>query len=323
MALHCLVFVALSLILRASPRSLPPEREADRAVGIVIASREQSRTKEYFEENSSVGLPSFGAAALEGPAELLAAESTPPPFLDNVALPGQADVSLADGATSDLVARPGLQVSRVRKPLFAGLGDEAILAADVVRNKPQGPSGPPGKVSLFGSPAAVGHSFVFVIDRSNSMGEGGLRAIAAAEFELLKALGGLLPTHKFQIVAYNNRPAYFSESGLTEATESNRQAVKRFFTALEASGGTEHELAILAALRVKPDVLFLFTDGDPSLNTAQIERIVSRAEGATTFHCLQFGRGELQEKDNFLMRLADRTRGSYGYIDMNQARKAP
>jgi hypothetical protein len=223
-----------------------------------------------------------------------------------------------------LIAQPGLRTSGRRQVVLPSFGDEAILAADTVQAQSAGPSGPPGKVSLFGAPAAVGHSFVFVIDRSHSMGDGGLGVLAAAERELNSALAGLSPEHTFQIVAYNQKISYFSHSGLAPATEANRQEVRRFFTSMGAMGGTEHERALLAALRLAPDVIFLFTDGgDPHLNSAQLDSIVGRTGSRTTIHCFQFGLGPLQETDNFLRRLAERTRGSYGYIDMSQIRKRP
>jgi len=331
--LHSVMFVILALCLQTTPRPNAVPSTAERTVGIVLAVLPPSEHREEFSDESqatageaslgtALSAPDRSSASTDNSADGVA--SVEPPLLANLALPNRADARLHDSSLLGLTAQPRLRVSDVRGAVLPGLGDEVILAADVVEAQPAGPSGPPGQVSLFGSPAAVGHSFVFVIDRSNSMGDGGLGVLAAAEVELLKALAGLRVTHKFQIVAYNERASYFNESGLAPATEANRNAVRPFFDALAATGGTEHERALQAALRLKPDVIFLFTDGgDPHLNTSQLAQLAARAGSATSIHCLQFGRGPLPEKDNFMMRLADRTRGSYGYIDMNQTRRSP
>ena len=63
--------------------------------------------------------------------------------------------------------------------------NDEILANDPLRNRSAGPSGPTAKMTLFGR-AGVGRSFVFLIDRSKSMGSQGLGAIAAAQRELVR-----------------------------------------------------------------------------------------------------------------------------------------
>ncbi len=90
---------------------------------------------------------------------------------------------------------------------------------------PDGPSRPPrrrprydlgmdGKAhtSMFGV-QAQGYKFVYVIDRSGSMGGSGPTALKAAKAELLASLNDLGQTHQFQIVFYNEKPALFNPTG--------------------------------------------------------------------------------------------------------------
>ena len=71
------------------------------------------------------------------------------------------------------------------------------------------------------------------------------------------------------------------------------------------------------ALRLKPDVVFLLTDGgDPELNQGQLQWIHQQAGNRTVIHCLEFGKGPLQESDNFLMKIAQQNGGVYRYVDM-------
>jgi Ca-activated chloride channel family protein len=76
-------------------------------------------------------------------------------------------------------------------------------------------------------------------------------------------------------------------------------------------------MGLFAALRYKPDVIFLFTDaGDPFLKPGQLRAIREAAAGRTAIHCLQFGAGPLSCEENFMERLAVENGGSYVYIDM-------
>jgi hypothetical protein len=158
---------------------------------------------------------------------------------------------------------------------------------------------------------------VFLIDRSKSMGSQGLGAIAAAQRELVRELAKLEPDHRFQIIAYNQGLMMFSRRGMVEASESNRQLADEFLTTVVAAGGTEHEPALSIALRFKPDVIFVLTDGgDPPLSSPEIDLLTRENDGHTAIHCVHFGSGPLQDKDNFLRRLAARNSGGYTYVDM-------
>jgi hypothetical protein len=195
----------------------------------------------------------------------------------------------------------------------------AILAEEAARRQAAGQSGPVAAVSLFGGSPAVGRTFVFLIDRSKSMGGTGLGVLEAAAKELASALSRLTPSHRFQVIAYHQQCVYLQGTRrLLPATEENKQAVQTFLGGLAAFGGTEHFLALQLALALKPDVIFLLTDGgDPHLNAAQLRELRRLAAARTSIHCLQFGFGPLQESDNFMMRLAQQNRGGYQYLQVS------
>ncbi len=54
-----------------------------------------------------------------------------------------------------------------------------------------------------------GNSFVFVIDRSDSMNEFSSAPLRAAKREVMKSLEGMKPTNFFQIIFYNDQPFPF------------------------------------------------------------------------------------------------------------------
>ena len=89
-----------------------------------------------------------------------------------------------------------------------------------------------------------------------------------------------------------------------------------FIDNLAAFGGTEHEGALITALSMDPDVVVLLTDGGlPWLNESQLRRI-SRAAGGTQIHCVQFGSGPPQNRNNFMQELARQNSGTFRYVDV-------
>jgi hypothetical protein len=313
LAFHLAILLAGALLVRGT---LPPvERyESARPGAIVLAHMSSLAPPQYFSE---VDDRRSRAADDSGPepiaAEMPAAASPPG---SEFSLP-QAAGAVADGEL--LVVRPAVNPGR-GKGRFGGMSAEdvaAILAEDAARAKPAAPTGPTAKMSLFGSADAEGRSFVFLIDRSQSMGHRGLGAIAAAAKELAASIGRLSPEQKFQVIAYNQKAESLGGRELLAATPENKRRLIEFVETTVAVGATEHELGLFAALRYKPDVIFLLTDaGDPGLGAGQLRAIREAAAGRTAIHCLHFGAGPLAGEKNFLERLADDNGGSYVYIDM-------
>ena len=199
--------------------------------------------------------------------------------------------------------------------------DAIIAAAQARLPQVSGPSGPSLQVSLFGSASAVGHEFVFVIDRSKSMGGQGLNAMAAAQQQLVSTLQDFdKQYHHVNIIAYHHRPTYFKKGNiLAKSTPEVLQTIPPFFNGLAAFGGTDHEMGLLAGLRFKPDVIFLLTDGgDPGLNRAQIGDLTRHCGSRTTVHAIQFGFGPLQDETNFMIKIAAATGGNFHYVDMRE-----
>jgi len=318
--MHATALILLVLFWPTQPVTEPEEE--GRTVGIVLKPRAEANTKENWQQSANDRSDPTQESDETGQSDALpsaedAAEISLDAGLPNVSqLPG---VYLSgDGPGDAIVLHRG-----GRPVLLPGFGDEEILRADALRNQPPGPSGPKAVVRLFGTVAASGRSFVFAIDRSKSMGGAGLGAISHAQKELLRELDRLTPEQTFQIVAYNHRRTLMSDRGLLPASDENVLAAEEFLSGIAANGPTEHDLALLAALRGKPEVIFLLTDGgDPFMNAQQIRTITTGAAGRTQIHCIQFGFGPPREDEGaqFLQKLARLNEGIYGYVDMSQRR---
>ncbi len=193
--------------------------------------------------------------------------------------------------------------------------DLEAIRADQKRLAAAGPSGPPATVSLFGSQPITGQRFVFVIDRSKSMGAQGLGVLGKARNQLGDALRSLADHHLFQIVAFHHSTVMMNRREMLPASESNIEHVADFLDQLAPYGGTNYEGAIYTALALQPDILVLLTDGDePGLNAGQMAAIQRACGGKTQIHCLQFGWESMAPNRGFLRELAEKTGGSYRYV---------
>jgi len=204
--------------------------------------------------------------------------------------------------------------TRVRIPVTPE-EEAAILAEDALIPREQFPTGPMAKLSLFGSPPAMGRSFVFVMDRSKSMALGTIQTVAK---ELAARLVKLRPEQTMQVVAYNEKPTYLTGRELIPATDENKRSLITFISNLTANGQTAHSRGVTSALRLKPEVIILLTDGgDPLLSPGDLIAIREENAGRSEIHCIQFGRGREPQSADIFKRLAAQNKGSFFYVDLN------
>ncbi len=304
MLLHMILLVVLAVGLRWNPpQGAAVERTAE--VGIVLRHTEAG--EDFFEGEAD------GAES----AEASAAETAGGPALDDL---------LSDAPAADPTAALPAAFARL------GPGDLEGGGIGSARGAEDGPGrGPPAiggkaRTSLFGV-EGEGYRFVYLIDRSGSMGWMNNRPLAAAAAQLTESLNRLERSHQFQIIFYNHKNWAFNPAGegnrLLYATDRNKELAARFVRGMTADGGTEHEGALLAAIALRPDVIFFLTDADePRLWPSQLERLRRRAAGIA-IHAVEFGFGPQQNPRNFLVQLAEQNGGRHTYIDVSQFATAP
>ncbi len=202
-----------------------------------------------------------------------------------------------------LVGCPGLPLS--------GTGSASHRA---VAQLPPGARSPGGvRTGIFGL-EAKGNRFVYVFDRSASMGQPEGAPLAAAKEELIRSIDELGDVQQFYLIFYNERLQVFSPPGtrgrLLFATEENRRSARRFIQGVRADGGTRHAEPLAAAFRLNPDVIFLLTDADAKddLSEAELERLARLAGGA---RCMVVQFGAEEQRSLRLAELAARCGGKY------------
>jgi hypothetical protein len=228
-----------------------------------------------------------------------------------------------------LQAAPPIDFAGLLPAVTPGLGAGSLEGGGLGTAKGAA-SGSSGSKNLRGGYARTGvfgvesdgYKFVYVFDRSGSMGGHGGAPLAAAKAQLIDSLQKLGQVHQFQIIFYNEDPHVFDITGspgrLVFANDQNKTLASRFIGGVTADGGTEHEIALLMALRMAPDVVFFLTDADePRLSSSQLAKI-ARANKGATINTIEFGYGPSTESDNFLIRLARQNHGQHVYVDISQ-----
>ena len=297
-ALHVLILIVVAWMFKLAPRQ---GASAERSAEVGIALKHEDGTFEYYDTDEPSGSRSASATTSANTTSLADLLNDQPQVDTTTALPAKLGV----------------------------IGPSAVQAGGPIDPGPKS-GGAAGSNNAIGGKAAVkvfgvegtGYKFVYVFDRSASMGGSGRNALMVAKSELIASLESLDETHQFQIIFYNEKPMEFNPSGqqgkLAFATERNKQRARRFVGGVIDAGSTEHEAALKLAIRYRPDVIFFLTDAAvPRLDGNQLYDIHRWATGIT-INAIEFGRGPKQGGDNFLSRLAQQNGGRYRYLDITK-----
>jgi hypothetical protein len=241
------------------------------------------------------------------------------------------DSETAGGAMNDVIAdEPPVDTSSALPSAreLAGFGQGETGTATGAGELTGGPrrsttvAGGKARTKVYGV-EGEGNKFVYVFDRSASMGSGAGSALASAKRELLTSLADLSDTNQFQIIFYNERFAAMNigrqYGGLLFADPSSQELAQKYVRGIMADGGTRHGEALEAALRLAPDVIFFLTDADqPELPPAMLAKLRRMNGGRTSIHTIEFGLGPQASRDNFLAKIARQNGGQYVYIDISK-----
>jgi hypothetical protein len=241
-----------------------------------------------------------------------------------VPAPSQRDesktIEIAEPATSAQLAS---QIELVDPS--GGLAAAAARAPGDVASEPGAV-----RTEVFGL-AAEGRRFVYVFDRSESMNSilaftsGGktvfsMTPLEAAKAELLKSLADLDRRHEFHVLFYNHEVWQFetgaSSHRLVPATPEYKRRAAEFVRGVYGHGNTRHVRPLEAALRMRPDVIYLLTDGeekdDPS--AAELARLRRMNRAGTKINVIQFCM--TPRTDGALVRLANDSGGRHVFMNL-------
>ncbi len=177
-------------------------------------------------------------------------------------------------------------------------------------------------VQFFGVKAA-GNTFCYVVDGSPSMNKDG--AFVAAKAELVRSLSLLKPKQRFFIMFFGGEIERIKLDGRAEesypiyATPENLQKTLQWIDRVRVQkGGLPPNKALLEAIKMDPDGIFLLFDGDTRVDVAEYLRKANRSDdlisGGTPMiqiHTIGFF---TQEFEPMMKRIADENRGLYRFV---------
>ena len=169
-----------------------------------------------------------------------------------------------------------------------------------------------------GDTEIVAKDVIIVLDTSGSM-EG--EKIVQAKEALLYVLGHLNPDDRFTIVEFSTGAREFAPELLPPA-EAERAA--RWVQDLEATGGTDINLALLEALAMaepgRPTMVLFLTDGLPTEGEIEIARIIDNVADAAPENVRLFAFGVGDDVDAILLdTLSSEHQGRTTYVRPGEA----
>ncbi len=235
-----------------------------------------------------------------------------------------------ESLSDETIDQPDIQMAELPLPaLLAGTGDGEDETNGGTDGGP-GIKSSPVRTQVFGL-AAEGGRFVYVFDRSESMnsvltfsseGEAvfSITPLEAAKAELLRSLKDLNDGNEFGIVFYNHSPWLFTigrrNNSMLAATPGNKRKASQFVKSMYGFGKTEHMKPLEIALRMKPDVIFLLTDGErkDDLMRDQLEKLKRLNERNTQINVIQFCYKE--QDGGSLVELAEQHGGKHIFFNI-------
>ncbi|MBA4018552.1 MAG: hypothetical protein C0483_15410 [Pirellula sp.] len=166
------------------------------------------------------------------------------------------------------------------------------------------------KEATFFGVKAEGRSFAFVVDTSGSMGINNRYLRCRAE--LLRAVSELGHKQKYFITFFNHQTFAMPERKLVEATSPQLKKTMQWITGAVPMGSTEPWDGVYLALKLKPDAIFLLTDGE--FNPEVVRKILGAQpddKKRIPIHTIGF---ESTAGEVTLQTIARETGGKYLYV---------
>jgi len=187
--------------------------------------------------------------------------------------------------------------------------------------------------SRFFGAKARGRKFVYIIDRSSSMrrqtsvrieGEGTAlyrgNYLDIAKREIQRSVRALEPGARFHVIFFADAKETAEMPGgkLQWATETNRRQCADWLKTVGFGAGTEPAGALRAAIKLKPDAIFLLCDGRFSEDVVKEIARFNRASGVP-IHTLAFVD---RSGEKILQDLAKQNGGVYRYVPPDTHRES-
>lgn len=230
----------------------------------------------------------LGIAALAAPALGLGQQSSPPPSSGTAAKTKARDaepkvIPKSKQRSSEFLRRPG-------ERRYEHDEDWSEL--------------PPWRQTEFFGIRARGQFFVYVVDCSGSMIDED--RLVRAKRELRRSINRLQVPQRFKVIFYNDQPVPMPGDLPRSADQNSKDQLAAWLRLIEPDGETDPRAAIGLALALRPDAVFLLSDGEFPDGT--VEAIAKKNSRKVPIHCVDLSGGESGDQ---LRRIAADSRGEY------------
>ncbi|MGB2755199.1 MAG: VWA domain-containing protein [Phycisphaerae bacterium] len=160
---------------------------------------------------------------------------------------------------------------------------------------------------FFGAGGDEARKIVYVVDRSGSMTD----SIDYVKFELKRSIGELGEEKEFHVVFYSSGPPVeMPTRRLVNATDRNKQLAFEFIDGIIPQGETDPSKALERAFEVKPELIYLLTDGE--FDKAIVGLVKKQnAGGQVTVHTIGF---LYRMGEQVLKQIAEENGGNYKFV---------
>jgi hypothetical protein len=163
---------------------------------------------------------------------------------------------------------------------------------------------PPWRQTSFFGIRAQGQIFIYVVDCSGSMIDD--NRLVRAKSELRRSVVNLQLPQRFQVIFYNDQPLMMPGDLPRPADLTAKGQLNEWLRLIEPDGGTDPRGAMGMALALRPDAIFLLSDGEFPDGT--VEAIARKNPRRVPIHCVDLSGGLAGDQ---LARIARESGGRY------------
>jgi len=222
-------------------------------------------------------------------------------------VPRQTSKGSSRARSSDADAAPKVlskAEAEARRPRSPFLQPPGSSESDRYGESDEGELPPWRQTSFFGIQAR-GQFFVFVLDQSGSMIDDD--RLTRAKIELRRSVFALQPPQRFEVIFYNHEATPMPGGPLPRpADQKTKNQLMTWLRLIDPDGETDPKAAIGQALALRPDAVFLLSDGEfPDGTAEKVSRLNSRK---IPIHCIDLTGGLAGDH---LKRIARESGGRY------------
>ena len=258
----------LVLMIALSGKDQPKAQEDQRP-----PAGQQARAKTETDSAATVKKPAGSSPAPSGPRAKKPSATHPP--------------SRAPDLDADVRVRTKVEMEKLKSPF--------LLAPGGSPEDRYGPDGavdwsdlPPWRQTSFFGIRARGQFFVYVVDCSGSMIDDD--RLPRATIELRRSVFALREPQRFEVIFYNSESIPMPGGPIPRsATLQAKGQLRAFLGLIDPDGGTDPRLAMKQALSLRPDAVFLLSDG--ACPDGTVEELTRLNKHKVPIHCVDLTGG--------------------------------